>query len=101
MTSSVRTARRSPDCWGWSRRSVVFGGAYSGPRVRQLETARIVAEDLGRARLQPCRQEPPITRASAPEGNFLKSSKVLLKPVLTKEESWHSPITNFCWRRVR
>ena len=28
----------------WSRRGVVFGGAYSGPRVRQLETARIVAE---------------------------------------------------------
>jgi broad specificity phosphatase PhoE len=28
----------------WSRRSVVFGGVYSGPRARQLETARIVAE---------------------------------------------------------
>ena len=28
----------------WSRRGVVFSGAYSGPRVRQLETARIVAE---------------------------------------------------------
>jgi len=28
----------------WSRRGVVFGGVYSGPRVRQLETARIVAE---------------------------------------------------------
>ena len=28
----------------WSRRGVFFGGVYSGPRVRQLETARIVAE---------------------------------------------------------
>jgi broad specificity phosphatase PhoE len=28
----------------WSRRGVVFAGAYSGPRVRQMETARIVAE---------------------------------------------------------
>jgi len=28
----------------WSRRSVVFDSAYSGPRVRQRETARIVAE---------------------------------------------------------
>lgn len=28
----------------WSRRGVVFGGVYSGPRARQLETARIVAE---------------------------------------------------------
>src|SRR5208337_1381526 len=28
----------------WSRRGVVFGGVYSGPRVRQLETARIVGE---------------------------------------------------------
>jgi len=28
----------------WSRRGVVFGSAYSGPRARQLETARIVAE---------------------------------------------------------
>jgi broad specificity phosphatase PhoE len=28
----------------WSRRGVVFAGAYSGPRVRQLETARIVAD---------------------------------------------------------
>jgi broad specificity phosphatase PhoE len=28
----------------WSRRGVVFGSVYSGPRVRQLETARIVAE---------------------------------------------------------
>ena len=27
----------------WSRRGVVFNGAYSGPRARQLETARIVA----------------------------------------------------------
>jgi broad specificity phosphatase PhoE len=28
----------------WSRRGVAFGSAYSGPRVRQRETARIVAE---------------------------------------------------------
>ena len=28
----------------WSRRGVVFDRAYSGPRVRQMETARIVAE---------------------------------------------------------
>ena len=28
----------------WARRGVVFGGVYSGPRVRQRETARIVAE---------------------------------------------------------
>ena len=28
----------------WSRRGVVFDSAYSGPRVRQRETARIVAE---------------------------------------------------------
>jgi len=28
----------------WSRRGVVFGGVYSGPCVRQRETARIVAE---------------------------------------------------------
>jgi len=28
----------------WSRRGVVFGRSYSGPRARQLETARIVAE---------------------------------------------------------
>ena len=28
----------------WSRRCVVFDGVYSGPRVRQLATARIVAE---------------------------------------------------------
>jgi broad specificity phosphatase PhoE len=28
----------------WSRRGVVFDGVYSGPRVRQLETARIVKE---------------------------------------------------------
>ena len=27
----------------WSRRGVVFGSVYSGPRVRQQETARIVA----------------------------------------------------------
>jgi broad specificity phosphatase PhoE len=28
----------------WSRRGVAFAGAYSGPRARQLETARIVAD---------------------------------------------------------
>jgi broad specificity phosphatase PhoE len=28
----------------WSRRGVVFDRAYSGPRVRQVETARIVAQ---------------------------------------------------------
>jgi broad specificity phosphatase PhoE len=28
----------------WSRRGVVFDGIYSGPRIRQRETARIVAE---------------------------------------------------------
>jgi broad specificity phosphatase PhoE len=28
----------------WSRRGVVFGGVYSGPRARQLATARIVGE---------------------------------------------------------
>jgi broad specificity phosphatase PhoE len=28
----------------WSRRGVVFDRAYSGPRIRQMETARIVAE---------------------------------------------------------
>jgi broad specificity phosphatase PhoE len=28
----------------WSRRGAVFGSVYSGPRARQLETARIVAE---------------------------------------------------------
>jgi broad specificity phosphatase PhoE len=28
----------------WSQRGVVFSGVYSGPRVRQQETARIVAE---------------------------------------------------------
>ncbi len=28
----------------WARRGMVFGNVYSGPRVRQLETARIVAE---------------------------------------------------------
>jgi broad specificity phosphatase PhoE len=28
----------------WSRRGVVFGRSYSGPRVRQRETARIVAQ---------------------------------------------------------
>src|ERR1039458_5376432 len=36
----------------WSRRGVVFGGAYSGPRVRQLETARIVAEAYRSASLR-------------------------------------------------
>jgi broad specificity phosphatase PhoE len=35
----------------WSRRGVVFDKAYSGPRLRQLETARIVAEAYGRASL--------------------------------------------------
>ncbi len=35
----------------WSRRGVVFGGVYSGPRVRQVETARIVAEAYRRAGL--------------------------------------------------
>ncbi len=33
----------------WSRRGVMFGGVYSGPRVRQTETARIVAESYGKA----------------------------------------------------
>ena len=33
----------------WSRRGVVFSGVYSGPRVRQRETARIVAEAYRRA----------------------------------------------------
>jgi broad specificity phosphatase PhoE len=28
----------------WSKRGLLFGSAYSGPRARQLETARIVAE---------------------------------------------------------
>src|SRR5271169_312272 len=28
----------------WARRDVVFSRAYTGPRVRQQETARIVAE---------------------------------------------------------
>ncbi|MFZ0799273.1 MAG: histidine phosphatase family protein [Terriglobales bacterium] len=28
----------------WARRGVLFSGVYSGPRFRQLETARIVAE---------------------------------------------------------
>jgi broad specificity phosphatase PhoE len=28
----------------WSRRGVIFSGVYSGPRVRQRETVRIVAE---------------------------------------------------------
>jgi broad specificity phosphatase PhoE len=35
----------------WSRRGVVFDNSYSGPRLRQLETARIVAEAYGRASL--------------------------------------------------
>jgi broad specificity phosphatase PhoE len=35
----------------WSRRGVVFGSVFSGPRVRQLETARIVAEAYRRAGL--------------------------------------------------
>jgi|SRR5271166_1007605 len=33
----------------WARRGVVFAGIYSGPRVRQLETARIVADAYRRA----------------------------------------------------
>jgi len=33
----------------WSRRGVVFDRVYSGPRTRQLETARIVAEAYRRA----------------------------------------------------
>ncbi len=33
----------------WARRGVVFGSAYSGPRFRQRETARIVAEAYRRA----------------------------------------------------
>ena len=33
----------------WSQRGMVFGGVYSGPRVRQRETARIVAESYRRA----------------------------------------------------
>ena len=33
----------------WARRGVVLGGIYSGPRVRQLETSRIVAEAYRRA----------------------------------------------------
>jgi len=33
----------------WARRGVVLCGAYSGPRVRQLETSRIVAEAYRRA----------------------------------------------------
>ena len=35
----------------WSRRGVVPDGVYSGPRVRQLETARIVGEAYRRAGL--------------------------------------------------
>ena len=33
----------------WARRGVVLSGVYSGPRVRQLETSRIVAEAYRRA----------------------------------------------------
>jgi broad specificity phosphatase PhoE len=33
----------------WARRGVVFASAYSGPRLRQRETARIVAEAYRRA----------------------------------------------------
>lgn len=33
----------------WAQRGVVLGGIYSGPRVRQLETSRIVAEAYRRA----------------------------------------------------
>jgi broad specificity phosphatase PhoE len=35
----------------WSRRSVVFDRVYSGPRARQLETARIVGEAFRRTGL--------------------------------------------------
>ncbi len=35
----------------WSRRGLVFSGAYSGPRLRQRETARIVADAHRRARV--------------------------------------------------
>jgi len=35
----------------WSRRGLVFGGVYSGPRVRQQETARIVSEAYSSAGL--------------------------------------------------
>ncbi|HTW57698.1 MAG TPA: histidine phosphatase family protein [Terriglobales bacterium] len=33
----------------WARRGLVFSGAYSGPRLRQRETARIVADAYRRA----------------------------------------------------
>ncbi len=33
----------------WSQRGMVFSGVYSGPRVRQTETARTVAESYRRA----------------------------------------------------
>ena len=33
----------------WARRGVVLSGVYSGPRVRQLETSRIVGEAYRRA----------------------------------------------------
>ncbi len=33
----------------WAQRGVFFGGAYSGPRLRQQETARIVADAYRRA----------------------------------------------------
>ena len=36
----------------WSRRGMVFGNVYSGPRVRQRETARIVAEAYRNAGLR-------------------------------------------------
>jgi broad specificity phosphatase PhoE len=35
----------------WSRRGMIFSGAYSGPRVRQRETARVVAETYRNAGL--------------------------------------------------
>jgi len=35
----------------WARRGVVLGSTYSGPRFRQRETARIVAEAYRRARV--------------------------------------------------
>jgi len=36
----------------WSRRGMVFARAYSGPRTRQQETARIVAEAYRRAGME-------------------------------------------------
>jgi len=35
----------------WSSRNIVFGAVHSGPRVRQTETARIVAEAYRRGRV--------------------------------------------------